>query len=159
MEVIELRYAPALMLPDLQGLLKRAVESNALMTPHGFDSIAKDIFSFVTEPKNFMLLGIEKGRYRSLMLGFEPNSMMFPYPTVVLIYNEGSKALLDATRKKAMDMLLAKGYTKLMAVNSTKRSARTASADKRHDALYKRLMKLPGVKIDVVGSLVTYEIE
>lgn len=149
MDVIELRNANALRLPDLQGLIKRAVESEVLMTPYGFDSVADDIFSFVVNPTQFMLIGIEKGKYSSLVLGYEPTSKLFPYPTVIMFYNEGSRALLIATKQKLLDILTSKGYTKMLGINGTKRD----------DKLWLRLFTPKGATSRLVGSMAIFEVE
>lgn len=149
MDVIELRNPNALRLPALQGLLRRAVESEVLMAPDGFDILAEDIFSFVMNPGQFMLVGSEKGEFRSLVLGYEPSSRLFPYPTIIMFYNEGSRTLLRATSTKLLDILVAKGYTKMLGVNGSKRP----------DGPWLRLLTPKGARSRVVGSLGLFEVE
>lgn len=149
MDVIELRNPNALRLPALQGLLKRAVESEALLSPDGFDVLAEDIFNFVIRTDQFMLVGSEKGEFRSLVLGYEPGSRMFPYPSVIMFYNEGSRALLRATKTKLLDILVAKGYTKMLGINGSK----------RHDGAWLRLLTPKGATSRIVGSMAIFEVE
>lgn len=149
MDVIELRNPRALLLPALQGLLRRAVESEVLLSPDGFDVLAEDIFNFVMNPGQFMLVGSEKGEFKSLVLGYEPGSRMFPYPTIIMFYNEGSRALLKATRQKVMDIIVAKGYTKALSVNGSK----------RRDGPWLRLLTPKGATSRIVGSMALFEVE
>lgn len=149
MDVIELRNPNALRLPALQHLLKRAVESEVLLSPDGFDVLAEDIFGFVMNPGQFMLVGSEKGEFRSLVLGYEPGSRMFPYPTVIMFYNEGSRALLTATKEKLLDIIIAKGYTKMLGVNGSK----------RRDGPWLRLLTPKGATSRIVGSMAIFEVE
>lgn len=148
MDIIELRRIEALAIPQIQSLLKRAVESDVLLTPHGFDSVAKDLIDFVKEPSMFMLLGAEKGEFKSVLLGYYPTGNLFPYPTVVLLYNEGSRALSRATRTKLMDICVAAGYTRVLAVNSSG----------REDAVWRRGSTPEGATSRFVGSLALFEV-
>lgn len=149
MDVIQLRRVEALAIPAIQSLLKRAVESDVLLTPNGFDSVAKDLIDFVKEPNQFMLLGAEKGEFKAVILGYLPSGNLFPYPTVVLLYNEGSRALSRATRAKLMDIVVEAGYTRLLAVNSSGRD----------DAVWKRGITPEGATSNFVGSLALFEVK
>lgn len=149
MNVIELTRVDALAIPDIQQLLKRAVESGAFLAPNGFDSVAADIFEFVQNPAMFMLLGAEEGRFRSVMLGYYPHGNLFPYPTIVLFYNEGSRELSRATQDKALDIILSAGYTRMLAVNSTGRD----------DEVWQRALTPEGATSAKVGSLMMFEVE
>lgn len=119
MDVIELRNPKALLIPEVQALLKRAVEAGTFLAPGGFDTVAEDVFNMVTDEYQFMLLGAEKGAFKSVVLGHLPVGNLFPYPTIVLFYNEGSRALSRATGVKLMDFIVSHGYTKTLAVNSS----------------------------------------
>lgn len=149
MDVIEVRNPKALAVVEVQQLLKRAVESGALIAPNGFDTVAKDIFEFVTNTQNFMLLGAEQGHFKSVVLGYFPVGNLFPYPTVVLFYNEGSKDLLEATKEKLLDIIVSNGYTSMLAVNGTGHSDR---------AWLKVLTPKEGVSSKVIGSLAMFEV-
>ena len=83
MAVIELRQLNALTLPDIQVLLKNAVESGALLAPNGFDTVAQDMIDFVRNDHEFMLLGAEGGKFKGVIMGYLPVGNLFPYPTVV----------------------------------------------------------------------------
>jgi hypothetical protein len=148
MNVIELRNPNALGITDIQQLIKRAVESGALLAPGGFDTVAADIFTFVTDPNQFMLLGAEDGAFKSVVLAFLPVGNLFPYPTVVLFYNEGSRALSKATQDKLLDIMLEHGYTRLLAVNSSKRG----------DKVWQKALTPAGATSNIVGSLALFEV-
>lgn len=149
MDVIELRELNALRIPDIQILLKNAVESGALLAPNGFDSVAADIIEFVRDPQQFMLLGAENGKFRSVVLGYLPVGNLFPYPTTVLFYNEGSRKLARATQEKLLDFLMSRGYTRLLAVNSSGKK----------DDVWLRGMTPEGALSYITGSLVMFEVE
>ena len=149
MNVIELRQTKALLIPDVQALIKRCVEQSNLLCPYGFDSIAKDIVDFVQDPMQFMFLGAEGGAFKSVMAGYLPVGNLFPYPTVVMFYNEGSRALSRATQEACMDFINAAGYTKLLACNTSGRD----------DNVWQRGLTPEGATSRLVGSLALFEVE
>lgn len=119
MEVIELKNPRALLVPELANLFKRAFEKVKFAAPGGFDSVAADIFEFVQNDNYFVFLGAEKGHFKTLAMGFYPSNHIFPYPTIVLIYNEGSKELKDLLVRKMVDTMVSMGYTACWAVNAS----------------------------------------
>lgn len=149
MDVIEMRQPRALLIPDVQQLLRRAVESGVFLAPGGFETVAEDIFNFVTDPQQFMLLGAEDGKFRSVVLGYLPVGNLFPYPTVVLFYNEGSRALSRATGKALMDTIVSNGYTRILAVNSSG----------HEDEVWMRGITPEGANSYIAGSLAVFEVE
>lgn len=148
MDVIELRNPNALLVHEVQALLKKAVASDALLAPGGFDTLAEDLLGFVTNPDHFMLLGAEDGHFKTLLMGYFPNSQLFPYPTVILFYNEGTPELREATQRKYMDIMLSRGYTQSLAVNGSKRS----------DKAWMKLLTPEGSTSEKIGSLVMFTI-
>lgn len=148
MDVITLRNPQALLIPDIQNLLKRAVESGVLLAPAGFDTIAQDIFNFVTDPRQFMILGAEQGAFKSVAMGYLPVGNLFPYPTVVMFYNEGSRALSRETQDHLMDFITSNGYTRMLAVNSSGYADRT----------WLKGLTPSGASSDIVGSLAMFEV-
>jgi len=149
MDVIELRNLHALGLAEIQQLLKRAVENGPFLAPAGWDTVATDVFQFVTDPRQFMLLGAENGKFRSVVLGFFPTGNLFPYPTVVLFYNEGSRALSRLTQERLLDTILAAGYTKMIAINGTGEP----------DPVWQRALTPTGVSSKKAGSLMFFEVK
>lgn len=148
MDVIELRNPQALLVPDVMGLLRRATDTGALLAPGGFDTIATDLFDFVTNPNSFMLLGCEEGHFKSLVLGYFPVGALFPYPTIILFYNEGTKKLSNLTKKKLLDTLTSRGYTQMLAVNSEGHS----------DDVWLRALTPAGATSKIIGSLAMFEV-
>jgi hypothetical protein len=148
MEVIELRRPKALLIPEIQQLLRRATDRTHMVAPGGFDSIATDIFNFVNDDEQFMLLGAEGGQFKSVVLGYLPVGNMFPYPTVVLFYNEGSRELSKATQARLLDFIVSRGYTRMLAVNTS---------GHRDDVWLKGLTP-EGAVSDIVGSLAEFEV-
>lgn len=149
MNVIELRNINALVKPDILNLLKRAVESGHLLTPYGFDSVAQDMINFVKDPRQFMFLGAENGQFKACAMGFLPNGNLFPYPTIVLLYNEGSRALSRAVQSDMMDFIVSNGYTRVLAVNTSG----------HEDAVWQRGLTPKDAKSEKVGSLVLFEVK
>lgn len=149
MHIIELKRADALLIPDIQQLLKRAVESDTMVAPAGIDSVARDLFNFVTDDMQFMFLGAEDGRMKAVMLGFYPVGNMFPYPTLVLYYNEGSKALSRGMQEFALDTISERGYTRLLAVNTSRWP----------DGVWLRGLTPEGAASEIVGSLAVFEVK
>lgn len=149
MNVIELRNPQVLTKPDLAFLLKRAVESGAFLAPQGFDSVAEDIFNFVVDPNQFMILGAEKGQWKSVILGYFPGTKLFPYPTIVNFYNEGSRALSREMGAYLMDFVVEHGYTQVLAVNSSGHS----------DEVWLKGLTPQGATGTITGSLAMFEVE
>lgn len=149
MAAIELRNVHALAKPDVVGLIKRAVESGALLAPGGWDSVSVDIYNFVADPQHFMILGAEAGAFRGIMMGFYPVGNLFPYPTVVLVYNEGSRKLSREMQDLLLDNMLEKGYTSMLAVNSSGAK----------DEVWQRALTPKGATSKKVGSLMLFEVE
>jgi hypothetical protein len=149
MNVIELRNSRALLIPDIQNLLRRAVESGTLVAPSGFDSVAQDIFNFVNDPQQFMLIGMEAGGAKAVVMGYLPVGNMFPYPTVVLIYNEGTRKLSRLLRAELLDFITSHGYTRMLAVNSSGHA----------DAGWLKGLTPVGATSEIVGSLALFEVE
>lgn len=149
MDVVEVTNPQALTVLEVQLLLKRAVESDVLITPYGFDALATDLFNLVTDPRSFLLLGFEEGHFASVVMGYFPNGNMFPYPTITLFYNEGSPELLTATKRKLLEHLAANGYSKALAVNATKHS----------DKAWSKVFKAPGTTQKRIGSIMMLEVE
>ena len=149
MHTILLRNPNALMQPDIQQLLKRAIDKGTFLAPGGFDTVAQDIINFVTDPRQFMVLGAEDGKFKCVCVGYLPVGNLFPYPTIVMIYNEGSRALSVDVQAEVMDFMVSNGYTRCLAVNTSGHS----------DAAWQKVLTLPEVKSEKVGSLVLFEVK
>ncbi len=149
MAVTELRQLNALTIPDIQLLLKNAVESGALLAPNGFDTVAQDMINFVVNDHEFMLLGAENGKFRAVVMGYLPVGNLFPYPTVVLFYNEGTRKLAREMQDALLDFMLGRGYTRMLAVNSSGKK----------DEVWLRGMTPEGALSYITGSLVMFEVE
>lgn len=149
MTTLVLRNPQALMKPDIQGILQRTVESGVFLAPSGWNSVAQDIIDFVMNPQQFMILGIEAGEFKGCILGFLPHGNLFPYPTVVAIYNEGTRALSKELQAALLDHLLEAGYTRMLAVNSSG----------HEDAVWLKGLTPEGATGSIVGSLAMFEVK
>lgn len=142
--IVQLKNPRALLAPEVEKILRAATASSAFVAPVGFDSIAGDLFELVTNDNYFLLIAFDGAEAKAVTWGFFPANRMFPYPTVQLLYSEGSKAVLVALREKLLDVLVARGYTKAWAVNLTGNS----------DAAWARVFEVPGkTKIAKLGSV------
>ncbi len=143
-KVILLRNPRALLVPDVAMLIKRAVESNDLVAPGGVDSTAQEFFDYTTNESMFLFLGMEDGKPKGLTMGYFPQSCLFPFPMVTLIYNEGTRALLKAMSKEITDYIYGHGYSKFWAMNATGRS----------DAVWIRALIPDGTTGHSIGSMI-----
>lgn len=143
-EVVELKNPRALLAPEVEKVLRAGVANVDFAAPGGFDSIALDLYKWVTNDNFFILIGFEAGEAKSAVWGFFPADRIFPYPTITMFYSKGSKELRDKTAASLLDLLLERGYTSAWAVNSSGRS----------NAAWSRLFRIPGrTEIKVLGSV------
>lgn len=150
MDVIELKNPKALMVAEIQGLFKRMTEKVSFAAPGGFDSIAPDLFRYVTSDDYFVVLGFEDGAPKSLAMGFFPADNIFPYPTITVVYNEGTPALVKALGAKLLDTLMQRGYSRAWAIN----------ASGKPDRAWQRLFRLPGqTQVKRLGSVMEFRVE
>jgi hypothetical protein len=150
MEAIELRNPKALMVAEVQGLFKRMTDRIGFMAPGGFDSIAPDLFRYVSDDGYFVILGVEDGAPRAIAMGFYPADNLFPYPTVTALYNEGSAGLVRVVAAKLLDTILHRGYSKVWAVNSSGKP----------DRAWQRLLRIPGrTAVVKLGSVMEFKVE
>lgn len=150
MHVLELNDPRALTSPGFVAFLERAIPAIPLLAPvANLVTIADELFQFVNSPDHFMIVGSEDGEFHSLVFGFFGTSPLFPYPTIVGYFNDGSAELRKATSAKLMDILLARGYTKAIALNGT---------GHRDDA-WVRTLAAKGATAKSLGSLMLFEVE
>ena len=149
MNVITLRRPEALGIPDIQDLLRRALDSTHMVAPNGLDTVAQDVINLVTMDDQFLFLGAEKGKFHAVMMGYLPVGNMFPYPTVVLIYNEGSRALSRAMQEHLLDFITSRGYTRMLAVNTSG----------HRDEAWLRGLTPAGATSEIIGSLALFEVD
>lgn len=149
MHVVNLREPKALLIPQIQQLIHRAVDAGTFLAPGGFDTIAQDLFNFTTDPTQFMFLGAEAGEMKAIAAGFLPVGNLFPYPTIVMFYNEGTRALSRAVQDEVMDFIVTQGYTRMLAVNTSGRA----------DDVWQRALTPSDAKSERVGSLVLFEVK
>ncbi len=124
-KIVLLRNPRALLIPDVAMLIKRAVESTEHVAPGGIDTTAKEFFDYTTDEDKFLFLGMENGAPKGLEMGYFPDSALFPFPMVTLIYNEGTKALTKVMLTATVEHITAHGYSKFWAMNATGRSDKT----------------------------------
>ena len=147
--VITLRNPRALMLPNITAIIDRAFTSVKIVAPGGLNTVAEDLFKMINDPLQFLMIGMEAGEPKSVIMGFLPNTNLFPYPTVTLFYNEGSKELLRASKAYLFDTLSQAGYTKCWAINSTGRS----------DAAWIRVFSDEHVAMKPIGSVIELSVK
>ncbi len=148
-KVILLRNPRALLVPNVAVLLKRAVEGTEHVAPGGIDTTATEFFRYTTDESMFLFLGIEKGTPKGLVMGYFPDSALFPLPMVTLIYNEGTKALSKKMQEAVVEHISAHGYSKFWAMNATGRS----------DAVWIRALTPKGVKGHTIATVIEMAIQ
>lgn len=142
--VVQLKNPHALLTDQVIKILKAATESVQFAAPGGFDSIAADLYKWVTNDNFFIMLGFEDGEAKAVTWGFFPADRIFPYPTITMFYSKGSAELRQGMAIRTLELLLSRGYTSAWAVNSSGRS----------NAAWQRLFRIPGhTKITVLGSV------
>ncbi len=148
-KVILLRNPRALLVPDVAMLIKRAVEGTDHVAPGGIDTTAKEFFDYTTDESMFLFLGIEDGTPKGLVMGYFPDSALFPSPMVTLIYNEGTKALSKKMQEAIVEHISAHGYGKFWAMNATGKS----------DAVWIRALTPKGVKGRTIATMIEMAIQ
>lgn len=149
MAAFVLRDPRALAKPEILNLLKRAVEAGTFLAPNGWDTVARDIVNFVVDENQFMILGIQDGKFVGCVLGYFPGGNLFPYPTVVSIYNEGSRETSRELRDELLETLMNAGYTRMLAVNTSG----------HEDGVWLRGLTPEGATGSIVGSLAMFEVK
>ena len=148
-KVILLRNPRALLVPDVAMLIKRAVEGTDHVAPGGVDTTAKEFFDYTTDADKFLFLGIEDGDSKGLVMGYFPDSALFPLPMVTLIYNEGTKALSKRMQEAVVEHISAHGHGKFWAMNATDKP----------DAVWIRALTPKGVKGHKIATVIEMAIQ
>ena len=104
-----LRNPRALLIPDVAMLIKHAVEGTEHVAPGGIDTTAQEFFDYTTAEDKFLFLGMEDGAPKGLVMGYFPDSALFPLPMVTLIYNERTKALSKTMQEAVVEHISAHG--------------------------------------------------
>ena len=144
-----LRNPRALLIPDVAILIKRAVERTKHVAPGGIDTTAKEFFDYTTDEDMFLFLGMEDGAPKGLVMGYFPDSALFPLPMVTLIYNEGTKALSKTMQEAVVDHISTHGYSKFWAMNATGKSG----------AVWIRALTPKGVKGRKIATVIEMAIQ
>lgn len=148
MNVVQVKNPAVLLLPEVQEMLQRAVEKAPHMAPRGLDSIAVDLYGLILDECRFFLLAWEDGKPSGFAFGSFPSGNLFPYPSVGMLYNEGSKAALRALSQALKNTILSKGYRKVYTMNVTGRS----------DKAWEKVIAPEGVSSTVAGSVMVLEV-
>lgn len=151
MTVKQITDPQALLRPEVQEILRSAVESGVLLAPYGWDTVAPDLIEFAVNPDHFMVLATEGGRFAACALGYFNTSNLFPYPTIVMYHTKGkvTAATRRALSDKLLDIIVSRGYTSALALNGSGHP----------DAVWIRGLAPKGVTGEVVGSLVKLTVD
>lgn len=150
MHVLHLTEPKALANPKLIAFLRKVLTSGVLLTEINFDTpaVAEEIFHYVNDPDHFIVLGMENGEFTSLALGFFSSSALAPLPTIGIFYNEGSAEVRQAVSQELLDIVTERGYTEVLALNTTG----------RHDRAWAKVVGAAGTYHEAVGSLVKFKV-
>lgn len=145
MEVVQIKNPISFTVPEVGELVEKAVKST--LRVENASDIAPDVLKMVYDENAFIFLGVEDGHFKLLILGFLPALKLFPHPTIVTFYNEGSRALRDLGKMKLMDFIQAHGYNSAWGVNGTGKS----------DEAWKRVFGQGAVEINRVGTVFEFK--
>jgi hypothetical protein len=118
MQILTLRDPNALANPSFQTFLQTALSSNFSVNSNLSD-VVQELVAYMTQPNMFMLVGMEDGEFRGLLLAHLPLSRMFPVPMITFLYSAGTPELRIALCDRIMDIFVSHGYTKSWAWNSS----------------------------------------
>lgn len=120
-QAIRIQNPAALLTPELSLFLKDALTSSPLAMPGGWDSMAGTLYTYVTDARFFLIVGIESGAFQALAFGFLPGTNLYPYPTINLFFAKpkSSIAVKRAVQAKILAHILEHGYNRCLAINAT----------------------------------------
>lgn len=143
MEVVQIKNPAAFTLPEVAGVLQKALAITQRVEPATAGDYAEDIIRMVSDDNAFVFLGEEGGHFKLIILGFLPTMKLFPHATIVSFYNEGSRGLRDLGKSKLMDFIKSRGYNTAWAVNGTGNS----------DAAWLRVFGQDAVETSRIGTV------
>lgn len=143
MQILHVRNPQALANPMLLKLFEDALTAIPDAAPGGVASCAQDIYACIANPDIITLVGVEEGAFTTLCVAVLPNNNIFPYPSIVIGYNVGSRETYRAVKARMLDTLLEKGYTHF----------RTANTSGHSDAAWEKVSSLDGYTLSQAGTL------
>jgi hypothetical protein len=151
MQTIIIRNPGALENPELVAFLRRAVAAfpYAAGKEVGLEGVIEDIFTFITNPSFFLVVGIEKGNFTTLCVMERGASKMFPMPTIFCFYNEGSVKVKHAVMDRVLEIVRELGYTRF----------RTANMSGLPDEVWLKAFQRTGVGFDPIGTIFEMTLE
>lgn len=147
-QVVALENPQALRSQELVDFLYRAFEQGPI-APGGLDSIAKDLWNMILNPRYGVLVGAEDGSYKAISITVLPSDNLTPYPFIILFYNEGSEEIRTQLMKATLEFSLSRGYTKAWAINGSRHS----------DEAWLKVLVEPFGKGERIGSVFQLEVK
>lgn len=147
MEVVQIKNPATFTIPAIADLLARALAKTQNISDDLRPTVAQDIINMTVDPNAFIFLGAEDGEFKLVFMGFLPVSNLFPHPTVVSFYSEGSRALRELGKQKLIDYIRESGYNHAWAVNGT------GNSDKAWERVFRNADTIEFKKIGTVFQI------
>lgn len=145
MQTLHIKNPNALANPALVDLFRRGITAQKEAAPYGIDRCAEDIFNFVNDPQFVTVVGVVEGEFTTLMINVLPSTQIFPFPTVLMIYNDAKAGteVRAAVEERMIDIMLEKGYTQY----------RTANMSGHSDKAWERALSSPRLSFAKMGTM------
>lgn len=113
-QIIEVRDPNVFETDECRAFFQRAFVTGRPMQPQ----LALDVSrALCLVQRSVILMGLEDGEWRGLLMGTLPVSPIAPHPNVFFLYNAGSAEMRKALIQQAIDWMHANGYTEATATN------------------------------------------
>ena len=143
-KVIRLRNPAAFEKEDIKVLFDRAFKDTPNVNYPAFWAL----LPFMVRDENCgIFLGIEKGKFKGLVIGELPSNEVLPLPTVIQFANFGSAKCKNGLVDAVVDFFVSAGYTEFLALNVTGEA----------DEAWARLFKKAG-EAERIASLMKFKI-
>lgn len=118
MAVVRIQNPALFELPAVWALLKRAFANEHIHVD--MEKARADFSHMALSPLFGLFLGVE-GTFKSFGAVSLPNSILFPYPQIITLYNEGTPRLAVETADAGIDFMKRAGYNRFWAVNASRK--------------------------------------
>lgn len=141
-QVAELSDPKYLVLRTITELFRNAF-TNCRLFPQGFDGMVGEIVAMVSDPDTAVLIGTENDIPKGLLIIRFPTSRVTTVPQILHFYNDGTGAVRKKLLKAGVEVVKARGYTKVWAINGTRKP----------DSVWARTFRVAGPASPVGGIM------
>lgn len=129
-------------------ILREAFPEGGNVAPEGFDAAASDFVRAIQDPNTYLLVGMEKGEFRGVVLMSVPANKIAARPQVIHFFNKGSMKMRDALLEEMTRIIAEEGFATFSAVNASGKS----------DEAWLKTFKKAG-QAERIGSLFKFNID